>query len=203
MTAVTAHTAPQTCTHRGKATATEGGGRNNMVIEGVVGCSSRKRQWQQQRERRQQHSVGSRLHVHATKGGTTGNTITSTAFKLSALLTCRSQRASVCVCFIPHPLSHHPHHQIHAIEGDLFVAPTDSEDRTGVGGVLPLIQRHLATPNSIFIVHFGENARESTTAHASMHLGSHTYTVCCWLAGHVQLVSLKSRTQQQAVTHPY
>jgi len=36
------------------------------------------------------------------------------------------------------------------------VASKGREDRTAVGGVLPLIQQHLARPNSLFIVHFGE-----------------------------------------------
>lgn len=45
--------------------------------------------------------------------------------------------------------------QIHAIEGDLFVAAEPGSDRTAVGGVLPLIQQHLAFPQDLFIVHFG------------------------------------------------
>lgn len=45
--------------------------------------------------------------------------------------------------------------QIHAIEGDLFVAADPDSDRTSVGGVLPLIQQHLALPDDLFVVHFG------------------------------------------------
>jgi hypothetical protein len=45
--------------------------------------------------------------------------------------------------------------QVHAIEGDLFVAAGRDRDRTSVGGVLPLIQQHLATNSDIFILHFG------------------------------------------------
>jgi hypothetical protein len=45
--------------------------------------------------------------------------------------------------------------QVHAIEGDLFVEPDPAHDRTFVGGVLPLIQQHLALPDDLFIIHFG------------------------------------------------
>lgn len=45
--------------------------------------------------------------------------------------------------------------QIHAIEGDLFVASDRRSDRTAVGGVIPLVQQHLAFKDDLFIVHFG------------------------------------------------
>lgn len=35
------------------------------------------------------------------------------------------------------------------------MAPKPDDDRTSVGGVLPLIQTHLAAKEDLFIVHFG------------------------------------------------